>query len=143
MVTNLTILMTLKINIVGFVTNFTKMNQKRLRNEMSSLEHLHIYERIKDRPEFYRCIHPLCSHYAKKTMIMGKTAACKCGTEYLLDNFNLVKKTPKCPGCTKGRIGRSKLQTGHNVSKLLGDLSDIANESDVINNDNQDKSFEL
>lgn len=55
---------------------------------MSSLmknEHiLHIYQRSRDNIEIYRCIHPDCTHYQKRSLIIGKRAECKCGTAFII-----------------------------------------------------------
>ena len=84
---------------------------------MPSLKHLHIYERVKHKPEIYRCIHPECSHYDKKYLLTGKRAKCVCGNDYLLTARALKLKKPHCDSC--GRLS-DKVQK-EIIAKVLKD----------------------
>jgi len=73
------------------------------------MKHYHTYERMKDRREYYRCIHPDCSHYIKKTLLHGKRAACLCGDTFILTHAQLRLRKPHCPNCPT----RKDLKTRH------------------------------
>lgn len=46
---------------------------------MASLKHLHSYERSKENMEIYRCVHPQCTHFTRRNLIVGKEITCtKC-----------------------------------------------------------------
>ena len=71
--------------------------------------HLHTYERIRDRPDYYRCIDPHCRHYIHKSLLLGKAAHCKyCGEEYTLTKYSLKLKVPHCDNCTTLGFGVRK-----------------------------------
>lgn len=72
---------------------------------MSALEkisHIHEYERSKDSKEYYRCIHPDCHHYQKRTRLEGKRAVChKCKNTFILTWQQLRNRHPVCEFCTR------------------------------------------
>jgi hypothetical protein len=70
---------------------------------MAVMKHLHIYEKIKDKPGYFRCLHPDCTHFAKRSLIIGKRASCVCGEPFVLDYDQLKLRRPHCPRCTRGK----------------------------------------
>lgn len=63
---------------------------------------LHEYERSKDNKEYYRCIHPDCTHYQRRGRLEGKRAIChKCKNPFILSWAQLRNKYPVCDFCTK------------------------------------------
>lgn len=92
---------------------------------MAKTKHLHTYERIKGRKDYFRCVSPECSHYIHKDLLPGKLAMCKCHREYLLTSQNLKLKTPHCDECTTPRVGKQKrvqevLATNNILKDLMG-----------------------
>lgn len=69
---------------------------------MPAMKHLHTYQRLRNKPNIYRCVHPDCSHTSRKELMLGKRAMCFCGNEYFLNSNILKLKNPHCPNCTKG-----------------------------------------
>lgn len=70
---------------------------------MPAMKHLHTYQKLKSRPETFRCLHPDCTHTQKYELLIGKRAACVCGEAYFLDERILRLKTPHCEKCTRKR----------------------------------------
>ena len=69
---------------------------------MPALVHVHTYERMrKPKHEYYRCLHPDCSHYIHKAFLSGKRALCSCGEEFILTIEDLRLKNPHCAFCGK------------------------------------------
>jgi hypothetical protein len=57
---------------------------------MASLKHLHTYERSKHSMEVYRCIHPQCTHFTRRELIVGKEIMCsKCHQPTIARNEQL------------------------------------------------------
>lgn len=70
---------------------------------MPSIRHAHTYERMKSRPDYYRCIDPDCTHFTHKELMNGKRATCPCGNEFVLNLKTLKLFRPHCAYCGKGR----------------------------------------
>jgi len=109
---------------------------------MPVLDHLHTYERIKDRPEYFKCIHPLCYHFIHKDLLELKKAMCRCGDSFILNREELKKKSPKCSNCikTRNRKSNSSLRT-EEIAGVIEDL--IAETPSSTAKDENDKSYEL
>jgi hypothetical protein len=66
------------------------------------MKHTHTYRRVKNRPNYYQCIHPDCSHYIHKDLILNKRAICPlCGQEYILESRLIRLKQPHCFDCSR------------------------------------------
>lgn len=92
---------------------------------VKSKKHLHTYERMKDRPLFWRCVDPYCTHYTAKALVEGKAALCKyCGNQYIIDKYNLKLKIPHCADCTRLGFGVEKPRRRAIVvaDKLMGKI---------------------
>ena len=64
------------------------------------VKHIHMYRRIRGRPDYYQCGHPRCSHYTHKSYLFGKLAICnRCGLEFRLNTENLRQSKPHCDDC--------------------------------------------
>ncbi len=64
------------------------------------MKHFHIYQRIKNRPTYFRCIHPDCKHYLEKELVIGRRAECPyCHDDYVIQRRDLNNKTPHCSNC--------------------------------------------
>ncbi len=80
-------------------------------NKEESYFHLHEYERSVSNIEIYRCLHPDCSHYAKREFLVGKRAIChKCKNPFLLMQKQLKAGQkvrgilhPTCSFCSKNK----------------------------------------
>ena len=70
---------------------------------MPALKHLHTYQRMKERPKMFRCVHEKCTHFQSKELLLGKLARCICGNEYHLSVQSLRLKNPHCESCTRGK----------------------------------------
>lgn len=79
---------------------------------MASLNHIHLYERwkkIKDTGTvIYRCTHPLCTHTAEKSFILGKACKCVCGNEFVLTMEDLRRFRPRCFDCSNTKASREQ-----------------------------------
>jgi hypothetical protein len=77
---------------------------------MPALKHTHSYVRWKiqvGRKRFdkkiggepaYRCNHPECTHFAPRSLVIGKRSVCsRCGSEFILTATDLQKAAPVCP----------------------------------------------
>jgi hypothetical protein len=57
---------------------------------MASLKHLHSYERSVKNMEIYKCIHPQCTHFTRRELIVGKEVICtKCHQPTIARNEQL------------------------------------------------------
>ena len=94
---------------------------------MAKAKHLHTYERIKGRPEYFRCIHPECNHYIHRDLLPNKLAMCKCNTEFILTPQQLKLKSPHCDDCTNPKRGRKSTREKSIVEILVTDpnLKDV------------------
>jgi hypothetical protein len=78
---------------------------------MPSLNHVHTYERMrKPQQQYFRCLHPDCSHYINRAFLPGKRATCACGEEFILTNEDLYLKNPHCAYCGKNPQPRLRLE---------------------------------
>ena len=67
---------------------------------MPALKHYHIYQRSKLNKKTYRCADPDCTHFARKELILGKSAQCpECHEKYILTHYHLDLANPKCDRC--------------------------------------------
>jgi RNase P subunit RPR2 len=96
---------------------------------MASMKHLHSYERSKNNMEIYRCIHPQCTHFTRRELIVGKEVTCtKCHEPMIAKNEQLhaghnqigVKKLT-CLMC-----GNSPKR--HQIQAIEDVLSDVLND---------------
>lgn len=71
---------------------------------MSSLKHIHSYIRYKNnqfkRRDLFKCNDPSCTHFAEKSLILGKNSLCSCGTVFILTNEDLKRAKPRCIDCS-------------------------------------------
>ena len=67
---------------------------------MPSLRHVHTYAQYKGRKGYWKCIHPECSHFAPKELVVGKKACCtQCNGEFILNYENMQMVRPRCLNC--------------------------------------------
>lgn len=105
---------------------------------MSSLEkfnhNYHIYERSKPNKEVYRCIHPDCTHYTAKAMLLGKRSECpKCKDLFILTRLKLKNKLPTCDACSKSPKA-AELREAKKIVEgldLTNNINDIALPEDI------------
>lgn len=82
-------------------------------------DHVHTYRRILKRPEYYRCVHPDCTHYMHRMYLPGKRTLCnKCQQPFILDWRALQLSKPHCDNCTKKR--KKGINVVETLQKLLG-----------------------
>ena len=75
-------------------------------------KHLHIYERIRERPKYYRCIHPDCTHYMHRMYLKSKRATCYvCGDSFVISPKILQYAKLRCEDC---RVGKPKDKEAEN-----------------------------
>lgn len=63
----------------------------------------------KERKEYYRCIHPDCTHIVHRDLVRGKRATCICGQEFFMTPASMQLKNPHCEDCTKAKVGKIKI----------------------------------
>ena len=68
---------------------------------MVDQNHIHIYRRLLERPDYYKCEHPDCTHYCHKMYLRNRRARC-----YLCQEPFVV--TPKLIG--NGRVARLRCE---------------------------------
>lgn len=94
---------------------------------MAALNHLHTYERMrKPKHEYFRCIHPDCSHYTHRDLLPGKRSVCSCGEEFILNLEDLKLKLPHCVYCGKNPRPRpleeTEIETVVEINSWKGEL---------------------
>ena len=107
---------------------------------MASLNHLHIYERSKYNKEIYRCVHPQCSHYDRRGMIVGKEIECfKCHEVTLarqeqlhVGQFQLGTKVLTCIKCCKNSKKYIPIEVADVLNDMLTPVHSGFNEDDLI-----------
>jgi hypothetical protein len=68
---------------------------------MPTINHTHTYIRLKNKPGFYRCNSPDCTHHANKDVILGKLSLCTdCQQPMILTREDLRRARPKCLNCS-------------------------------------------
>lgn len=71
---------------------------------MAGAKHLHTYEQIRSRPDYYRCLHPDCSHYTHRDLLPHKRVLCPfCQRPFILDQEALALALPRCVECVGKR----------------------------------------
>jgi len=86
---------------------------------MPALKHVHTFERIKGKPDQYRCVHPDCSHINSKELMLGKRAKCICGQEFYLDRYQLKLKNPHCNDCSRSTAVRVDSNISDVITKAM------------------------
>ena len=67
-------------------------------------KHLHIYKRIKERPDYYQCIHPDCTHYIHRMFLRNKRATCYvCHEPFVIASKTLCYAKLRCEDCRAGK----------------------------------------
>ena len=67
-------------------------------------KHLHHYQRIRQRPDYYRCFHPDCTHYIHKMYLVNRRASCAiCFEPFLISSDSLRFSKLRCPLCRRGK----------------------------------------
>jgi hypothetical protein len=95
---------------------------------------LHIYERSFSNKEIYRCIHPDCTHYTRRELLIGKRAeCCKCHQPFIISKSQLKvgqkksgRKNLVCFTCTKS----PKAAVAKEVADVLDDIFTQQDEKD-------------
>jgi len=106
-------------------------------NIMAKLNHLHTYERSKYNMEIYRCIHPKCTSYNRRDMIVGKEIMCgKCHEPTIARQEQLRAgqakigvKTLTCILCSKSTKAVELNAVTSVLDELLKDLNIDTEES--------------
>lgn len=87
---------------------------------MSSLKHIHTYAQMKGRKDYFKCLHPECSHYTSRDLVLEKKSLCTaCGGEFILDCENTRMVRPKCLNCRSTRKARAYQLAQELVKKTL------------------------
>lgn len=74
-------------------------------------KHLHTYRRIKERPDYYACIHPDCTHYINKMFLHNKRARCYyCGEPFIISSDILRYSKLRCSECRQNKPKEVKKQ---------------------------------
>ena len=92
---------------------------------MPSQDHIHTYQRISDRPDYYRCIHPTCTSFTKKSLLVGKLGLCpNCQAEFVLSREKLKRVRPLCDNCSNTKAAREKRRIAQipEVTDLLAQI---------------------
>lgn len=67
---------------------------------MPKLNHIHTYVQFKGRPGYWKCIHPECTHYTERELVLEKKSICtSCGGEFILNYENTKMVRPRCLLC--------------------------------------------
>jgi len=67
---------------------------------MPSLKHIHTYAQYKGRKGYFKCIHPECTHFTSRELVLEKKSCCtSCGGEFILDYENTQMVRPRCLMC--------------------------------------------
>lgn len=86
-------------------------------------KHLHTYERVKERKNYYRCIHPDCTHYQHRTFLRNKRARCwVCNEPFVITSHTLQLAKLRCGNCRHNRS-----------SKLAPTVQSIVDKLDKLN----------
>lgn len=87
---------------------------------MPAIAHIHTYVKYKNRPGFYRCEAPDCTHIIDKELLLGKLSLCSlCGSQMILTREDLRRAKPRCLNCSETK--KAKLHKKANeITKLLG-----------------------
>ncbi len=88
---------------------------------MPSLKHIHTYAQIRGRPGYFKCLHPECSHYTTRELVLEKKSICTaCGQEFILNYENTKMVRPRCLMCRTTKEAKA-FQMGQDlVNKMLG-----------------------
>lgn len=68
---------------------------------MPVLKHIHTYVKYKERPDYWKCADPECTHFAHKALVIDKYTRCtQCGHEMLLTREDMRRVKPRCMECS-------------------------------------------
>lgn len=88
-------------------------------------KHIHTYQRISDRPDYYRCIHPTCTSFTRKSLLIGKLGLCpNCQNEFVLDREKLKRVKPLCDNCCNTKTAKEKRRIA-NIPELAEVLANV------------------
>ena len=92
---------------------------------MVEQNHLHIYRRIPERPDYYQCEHPDCTHFTHKIYLRNRRARCYlCQEPFIiipkLLGYGRVARL-RCSLCRKDKI-RSKGKVTTLIEKRLKEM---------------------
>ncbi len=85
---------------------------------MENTKHLHLYERIRARPNYYKCNHPDCTHYLHKMYLPHKRAICYvCLEPFIITSNSLRFAKLRCEGCRQNKP--KEMTTDPDLTKML------------------------
>lgn len=85
---------------------------------MTKNSHLHTYQRIRERPDYFMCTHPDCTHYRHKMYLRKKRALCYiCQEPFVITADMLRYANLRCEDCRQGKPKATSKQRA--VNELL------------------------
>lgn len=85
--------------------------------------HIHVYERRRTNKEFYRCVHPACTHYSHRDLLENKTALCGiCLSPFQLSWEQLRNKIPRCENCSKAQKIKSHAVPNKSIMEPINEI---------------------
>lgn len=87
---------------------------------MPAIAHIHTYVKYKNRPGYFRCEAPNCTHIIDKELLEGKLNLCSfCGAQTILTREDLRRVRPRCLNCSETK--KAKLhKKAQELTKHLG-----------------------
>lgn len=78
---------------------------------IKELGHIHSYMKVKERPDYYMCTAPRCTHYIHKSFLRGKEALCPiCEEPYIIGSEQFRLARMRCSDCRKGKPKKTTLE---------------------------------
>jgi hypothetical protein len=101
---------------------------------MASLKHVHEYERSKTNQRIYRCIHPECTHFIKRDLLIGKNVVCSKCKEIFPARQNQLRagqkvagtKTLTCLACCKSPGSKNIIAAKEFLKDILIDFDKVS-----------------
>lgn len=91
---------------------------------MPAIKHTHTYGKMKNRPGYWKCNHPECTHYVHRDFVMGKASLCnQCGGIIpVLNHHHLALVKPLCINCSNTKEAKEFRERKERVQNVLGQL---------------------
>jgi hypothetical protein len=89
---------------------------------MPSIDHIHTYSKMK-RKGYYKCLDPLCTHFAQYDLVIGKMSkCCLCTSEFVLTKKDMDNVKPRCLKCSNSKEGKLHRASSALISDLFKGL---------------------
>lgn len=103
--------------------------------KMPALKHTHQYVKwqraagnnripiLRQGEQAYKCADPNCTHFAPKSMVLGKMTKCNsCPNEFVMDTYAIQRTEPQCLYCRQTKEGETSRAAKAIVEDVLSNL---------------------